>query len=657
MRSGFKRISEILFFIILFFNSSIAQHEISSPDGTIAVKINVAADISFSIIVDGVEVLKPSIISMTTNDGFVMGKEAKVKSVDKTSEIQILKPQVKVKSAEVKDHYNAIDLTFDRNYRLSFRAYDNGVAYQFITDIAGPLIIQSETANFSFKESSKVYFPRETQFFSHNERIYEYNALDTLNEKDLCSLPALVEASDKIKLLFTETALLNYPGMWLTGGEGNALNATFPPFALAEAESLKFSQDGRDVVVTKSADYIAKTSGKRSFPWRIICVSKNDGDLITNQLSYQLAPPSKIEDASWIKPGKVAWDWWNYNNIYGVDFRAGVNTETYKYYIDFASEFGLEYIILDEGWYKLREVLTIVPEMDVKEIIAYGKSKNVDVILWLVWSSLDEQLIEALDTYASWGVKGLKIDFMQRDDQKIVEYYERISMECAKRKLLVDFHGSYKPAGLRRMYPNVITREGLKGAENNKWEALITPTHNVTLPFTRMVAGPMDYTPGAMLNASTSEFKISFNRPMAQGTRAHQVGMYTCFESPLQMLCDNPSNYLKEKESTAFIAQIPTVWDETKVLHAKVGKYLAVARRNGDKWYIGAMSGASKQELKIDLSFLGAGMYNIEIFKDGMNADRYAGDYKILKKVVSSKDVLSAELVAGGGWNAIFTRR
>ena len=633
-----------------------ADYQVKSPDETIVLTIAVTDKITYCVKVDGEQVLNPSVVSMTVGKNVVLGRNAKVSKVNNRTINQLLHPQLRVKSKEVKDHCNEIKLFFKGNYSLTFRAYNNGVAYQFATNLKKELIVKTEEAQFNFTGGTKAYFPREKELFSHNERLYEYSALDTLEKKDLCSLPILVEATSKVKLLITETALLHYPGMWLTGDKSNTLTAIFPEYVVnTKIDRFERWKDDRSTKPTKTADYISKTIGKRVFPWRIIGVSKNDADLITNQLSYQLAEPSRIQDASWVKPGRVAWDWWNFNNIYGVDFKADVNTETYKYYIDFASKYGIEYIILDEGWYVLGDVLKIVPEVDVKELIRYGKTKDVDLILWVAWSSLDQKLEEALDVYQALGAKGVKVDFMQRDDQWMVEYYERVAEECAKRELLVDFHGSYKPSGLRRMYPNVLTREGVKGAENNKWAKYITPKHNLTLPFIRMVAGPMDYTPGAMVNAQAKNFAIHWNRPMAQGTRAHQVAMYTLYESPLQMLCDNPSNYLKEDETTKYISQIPTVWDETKVLHAKIGEYLAVARKNNNKWYVGVMNDEKERELTIDLSFLPKGNYNIEIFQDGINADRYASDYKRLIQKGTNTTKFKAKLAPGGGWNAIIT--
>ena len=358
---------------------------------------------------------------------------------------------------------------------------------------------------------------------------------------------------DGVKVAIAESDVEDYPGLWLRGTSGNGLAAVFPPYPLKET-----LERDRDYKVTQAADYIAATRGTRTYPWRLMGIAEKDGDLITNPLVWLLAKPSQVQDTSWIKPGKVAWDWWNANNIYGVDFKSGVNTQTYKYYIDFASKYGLEYIILDEGWYKLGDVLAVVPEMNIEELMAYGKQKNVGIILWVVWKTLADQLQPALDQYAKWGVKGIKVDFMQRDDQVLINYYHDLARETAKRKMLLDFHGAQRSATMTRTWPNLITNEGVKGMENSKWSADADPLHNVTLPFTRMFLGPMDYTPGAMLNATKATFAQIFDRPMALGTRCHQLAMYVVFESPLQMLADSPSNYLREPEAMEFLGPVPT---------------------------------------------------------------------------------------------------
>ena len=463
----------------------------------------------------------------------------------------------------LRDHYNALRLDFDANYAIVFRAYDEGVAYRFETTLpAAEVKVVSEDVGLTFAEDFVVFYPEEQSFFSHNERHYLPRALSDLAPKNIASLPAVVDARG-VKIAIAESDVENYPGMWLRGTSGRGLAATFPPYPLEET----LTRD-RDLRVTKAADYIAVTTGTRTYPWRVLGIAASDGALITNSLVYLLASPSKVADTSWIRPGKVAWDWWNANNIYGVDFAAGINTATYKHYIDFAAEHGLEYVILDEGWYRLGNVLDVVPEIDVAALTSYAASKRVGIILWVVWNTLDAQLIPALDQFQRWGVKGIKVDFMQRDDQKVIDYYHRVSRLAAERHLLVDFHGNQRPALMTRTWPNLMTTEGVRGLEWAKWSAHTNPEHDATLPFTRMFLGPMDYTPGAMINAPQKDFAIVFNRPMSQGTRAHQLALYVVFESPLQMLADSPSNYRREPESMRFLDAVPTVWDETRVLDA-----------------------------------------------------------------------------------------
>jgi alpha-glucosidase len=371
-----------------------------------------------------------------------------------------------------------------------------------------------------------------------------------------------------------------------------------------------------------------------------------------------LAKPNVLKNTDWIKPGKVAWDWYNANNIFGVDFKAGLNTATYKYFIDFASKNKIEYVILDEGWTKsTTDILDFNPAMDVKELIRYGKEKGVGIILWVLWKPLDANLLPILQTYKSWGAKGIKIDYMQRNDQYMVNSYEQIARECAKLEMLVDFHGAFKPSGLERMYPNVMNYEGVRGNENNKWSDEITPEHTVTIPFIRMAAGPMDFTPGSMINKEPKNFSISFTRPMTLGTRAHQVAMYVVYEAPLQMMCESPSIYYQEQETVDFITQIPTVWNETKVLHGSVGNYIVVARKKADQWFIGGMTDADARELPIDLSFLGDGNFSMEIYADGVNVDTFAQDYKIETLDVSKNSRITAKMASGGGWSAIITKK
>lgn len=627
-----------------------ARHEVRSPSGRLTVVVHAGGELAYSVLSGSDLLIAPSSISMTLGDGRVLGAEPSVKSTETRSEDAVLHPVVRVKNEEVRDVYN--ELTVDLgDYDLVVRAYDDAAAYRFRTRLDGEIVVADERVTFTFAADHHVYYPLEEGFVSHNERAYEYRRLSGIGTDDLASLPALVDVEGGPKVLITESDLRSYPGLWLRGTGGTTLAGTLPAFVLEE----HMSRD-RDPVVDRRADYLARTRGTRAFPWRILVVAQRDADLLENETVFKLGGELELEDTSWIRPGKVAWDWYNANNLFGVDFRAGVNTRSYEYYIDFAARYGIEYVILDEGWYVLGDLMKTTPEMDVPHLFDYAAEKGVALVPWVVWKTLDDQLEEALDQFEEWGAAGIKVDFMQRDDQWMVDFYERIARAAAEHRLLVDFHGAYKPAGLSRRYPNVITREGVRGLENNKWSAAVTPEHDLTIPFVRMVAGPMDYTPGAMVNAQKDDFNPVFTRPMSQGTRCHQLAMYLVYDSPLQMLADSPSQYLREPEAMELLGPVPSVWDRTIGLDAKVGDYALVARRSGEEWYVGAMTDWDPRTLEVDLGFLPAGRYRMEVWRDGPNADRYASDSARETRSVSRGDRIRIELAPGGGWVARLTK-
>jgi len=610
-----------LLFVAVFVEDGAAQssYDLRSPDGRIEIRIRTEGQIRYDVVLKGRAVMEDCTLSLDVEHK-KLGVQPKLVDAKERSYDQVVEPVVRQKFAKIRDHYNELKLNFEGGYAVVFRAYNEGAAYRFETSIPqAQMKIYGEESAFNFSANDIAYYPQEDSFFSHNERKYIPQKLSEIAPAFLATLPA----------------------------GGNGLAATFPPYPLKESLT-----GDRDYRVVESADYIAVTAGTRTFPWRVIGIADRDGDLLTNQIVYLLEKPSLVADTSWIKPGKVAWDWWNDNNLYGVDFKAGINTATYKYYIDFAAKYGIPYIILDEGWYKLGNVLEVVPEINMGELTAYARQKNVGIILWVVWKTLDDQLIPALDQYAKWGVKGIKVDFMQRSDQILIDYYYRVSRECAKRKMLVDFHGDQKPATMTRTWPNLISTEGVRGMEWSKWSADSEPKHNVTLPFTRMFLGPMDYTPGAMRNATRTTFAAIRGQPMALGTRCHQLAMYVVYESPLQMLSDSPSNYLREPEAMEFLGPVPTEWDETKVLDARIADYVVVARRNGKEWYVGAMTDWTPRNLEIDLSFLPEGNFTMEAYQDGVNADRYASDYKKTTIQVNRTTKVKLPLASGGGWAA-----
>jgi alpha-glucosidase len=641
----------IVFFTMVVSSTQAKTVEVYSPNRDLQVVVSTDKNITYTVTYKGRVTLSNCPVGLKLSDQKTLGSDAVFqKSVQKNIQ-QEIKSVVPYKNAVISDVCNETNLHFKGNYNIVFRVYNTSFAYRFETNLKDQVEVVEETFGLNFLEDVTSYFPEEKSFMSHYEGLYPKTRLSE-NVGKMCSLPALFKTASGVNVLVSETDLYDYPCLFLKATGNNTLTGTQPK-VIAKVIDLAKRSD-RTEIIEAEENYIAKTVGKRSFPWRTFIISDNDADLVSNEINFILASPLKIENTSWIKPGRVAWDWYNANNIYNVDFKSGINNNTYKYYIDFASEFGLEYIILDEGWSKTTtNVKECAPEIDVKELVEYGKTKNVGIILWLLWKPLDKDLSGVLDVYKAWGVKGIKVDFMQRADQYMVNYYERVAKACAERELLVDFHGAFKPSGLQRAYPNFISNEGVRGNENNKWSTEITPSHTVTLPFTRMVAGPMDFTPGSMNNAHEKDFAVSFNCPMSLGTRAHQVAMYVVYESPLQMFCESPTEYYKDKECTSFMAEIPSVWDETKVLKASVGEYIVIARRHGSKWFIGGMTNNTPRSFDLDLSFLPEGNFKMKSLSDGINADMNAKDYKISVSEVSKTSKLKIEMTQGGGFTAI----
>ncbi len=643
-----KTLFLILLCVLISINSFAKEYKVSSPDGRNSITVNVGPNVKWSVAHDGSEILK-SRIGLVLESGKVLGDNETVKKIAMSSLNGTISPVIANKRSEIADNCNILSISFNSGFLITFRAYNDGIAYRFETQMKKDIIIKNEISDLVFPEGTHTWYPLETSFRSHNERTYIYSALDTITDKHLASLPTLFQVKGT-DILLTESDIDDYPGMWITGAGKGKISGTWPKCPYTETQ-----KGDLDLFITGSKDYIAYTKGIRTFPWRVFVIASSDVKLLESDLVFKLAKPCKITDTKWIKPGHVAWDWWNANNIYGVDFRAGINDDTYKYYIDFASKNKIEYIILDDGWYPKGEILKSIPEINIPELCKYADGKNVGVILWVAWKPFWDRMDEATALYEKWGVKGVKVDFMQRDDQKIVNFYQEAAKKTAEHHLLIDFHGAYKPDGLSRTWPNNITREGVKGLENNKWSRDISPDHDATIPFIRMVAGPMDYTPGSMVNMDKENFTPKNTRPESQGTRAHQVALYVLYESPLMMLSDSPSNYMREQETTDYIVNIPVVWDDIIGLDGKIGDYLLVARRSGKDWFVGAITDWTSRDMDVDLSFLPAGNYKMDIFQDGMNADRYAGDYKHLKTDVKSGAKLKIHLAPGGGWAARIT--
>lgn len=629
--------------------------KLASPSGNIKVKVSAGADLSWSVVADGEQILEPSVISMRLSDGTVLGENLSRLKVFRHSVDETLTALVPTKSRLVEDRYNEMKLRSGKDWAVVFRAYDNGVAYRFETYYDHDVEVRDETSQWNFASDAKCYWTNEKNpsYITHCEADFKELKLSEVDRQTYSYLPLSMKTEGGKRVVITEADLFDYPNLMLRAAQGHSLNAEFPH--VIDAYEMRTD---RDVTVTSLADVIARTAGERNYPWRLMTIG-SDRELLENSLAWQLSSPEVPGDYSWLKPGKISWEWWAMLNVYGVDFEAGVNTETYKYYVDFAAEYGLPYILMDEGWSK--STLNIVEPkdgLDLHEIISYARSKGVGVVLWTLWTPfVNDGIAEILDVYQKWGVSGIKIDFMQMQDQNMVNFYEDIARECCERHLLVDYHGAFKPAGLQRKYPNAMTYEGVYGMEHDKCSYDISPDHDLKLPFTRMVAGPMDYTPGAVNNATREDFAIRWNHPMSQGTRSHQVAIFVVFESPLTMLCDSPSNYHKVPDFTRFISAIPTVWEKTVAQDAVAGEYLLMSRKTADgRWYSAGLNNWIARVLTLDTSFLESGKWRVTIHKDGVNANSWAEDYKIEHLTIEAGQPLEINMANGGGWVAEFVK-
>lgn len=652
---------ELLVLLVLsLFSFSINAKEISatSPDKKLRVSVQVDERITYSLYHESDLLIDAAPISMKSTTGEVWGEKPKILNTKTDSRNEMINSPFS-KNARVQNHYNEVTINFRGDWALKFRMYNDGMAYRFVSNKKTPFTIESEQAEFRFPTDFKTYVPyvrgdysRTDPLQSSFENIYTYTSLPEIEPNKLIFLPILVEALNRKKICITEVDLESYPGMYLQNKTDEpSLQAVFAKYPS------KTEQGGHNMLqqrVTERENYIAKVQGEKEFPWRVVILSVEDKDLAVSDMTYKLASPSRISDISWIKPGKVAWEWWNDWNIYGVDFKAGINNQTYKHYIDFAAEHGIEYVILDEGWAvnKQADLMQLVPEINLQELVDYGRDRNVGIILWAGYWAFHRDLENVCKHYSEMGVKGFKVDFMDRDDQQMVDFIYTASETAAKYKLLLDFHGMYKPTGLQRTYPNVLNFEGVNGLEQLKWspDTLDMVTYDAIIPFIRMVAGPMDYTQGAMKNASKGNYRPIYSEPMSQGTRCRQLALYVVFESPINMLCDSPTEYMKEPESLDFIANIPTVWDESVALNGEVAKYVTIARRSGNDWYIGGITDWETRNITLDLSFLPKKNYKATILKDGKNAHRKGEDYEREEIELKSSDNLTIRLAPGGGF-------
>ena len=644
---------------------------VTSPDGKLKVCAESGNGLKWSVDYNGIAVIEPSAVGITIGGKEVIAGKAsssKVKSVDKTYDVFYAKRKV------IRDSYNTVTLSFKSGAKVELRAYDGFAAYRILPGVKKNANVDAETVELRFPSDCEAFVPyvndnRGGERWCYSfESYYDEQCLSQMFRDSLAITPLAVTVPAVGRAVVMDAGVENYPGMMLVKGEGNSLRGQFAPYP-TESEIGGYAR--LNLVPTKRADYIARISKGQSLPWRVVVVAKNDAEIMNSDVAQLLAPECRIADTSWIKPGKVAWDWWNNTNITGADFKSGMNTPTYKYYIDCAAKNNLAYIIIDEGW-SGGESLTdgLNPDIDLEKLIAYGQRRGVGIILWSSWRNLigsnpqnDMALTDAvMKRYADMGIKGFKVDFFDRDAQEVLVSAYKIAESAARHHLLLDYHG-LKPSGIQRAYPNILNFEGVRGLENSKWEPRVgdgplhnQPRYDVTIPFLRMLTGPMDYTPGAMENARRDNLFGNNDHPMSQGTRVHQMAMYATFEAPLQMLADSPTKYEREQECTDFIARIPTVYDETVVIDGRMGEYTVVARRKGETWYVAAMTDWTARNLTIDLSFRGEGTYHADIFADGVNAEKEATDYKHTKQDVNAGDKLDVHLASGGGWAAIITK-
>jgi len=639
-----------LFFVLGFYHGySQKKFELLSPNGAIKASIALEDKIYYSVNFNNEELASNNHLALILKNE-TLGLNPKVTG-SKTGKVkEEIKPIVPLKFSSVSNNYNYLVLNFKGDYAVEFRAFDDGIAYRFITAKKGEIEVLNEDFSVNFPEDYLLHLQQPGGFKTAYEESYSHTAVKDWKPADkMAVLPVLVDSKKQYKILISESDLSDYPCLFLKG-TGKGITATFPK------TPLEFGPDGdRSLKILKEANYIAKTKGTRSFPWRYFVITKEDKQLIENTMTLKLAPKSELKETTWIKPGQASWEWWNGATPYGpdVNFVSGYNLDTYKYYIDFASKFGIKYIIMDEGWANSTEdPYSPNPNVNVHELIKYGKEKNVGIVLWLTWLTVDKNR-GVFKTFKEWGIAGVKIDFMDRSDQVMVNYYENVAKEAAKHQILVDFHGAFKPAGLEYKYPNVISYEGVRGMEQMDG---CKPDNSLYLPFMRNAVGPMDYTPGAMISMQPEVYRSERPNSASIGTRAYQLALFVVFESGLQMLADNPTNYYREKECTDFITSVPTIWDETKALEAKAGEYAIVAKRKGTKWFIGGITNnAEKQRnFKLNLDFLKAGKsYKVTSFEDGINAGYQAMDYRKKNFTVTNAANIEVKMVKNGGWAAV----
>ncbi len=647
-----KRIILLFLISLTTIEASSQELNLSSPDQKITVNISLSNQLNYDVMVDDEMIISNGSIDMQLSNEIFLSYAMRIKSTKTKSVNETIVAQIPVSRKNIPNNYNELTIQFKNNFAVIFRAYNDGVAYRIATTFKDSITVINETAQFNFTNPTTAYAavvtkrPDQDVYHTSFEELYTHKSLDSFSANDYMFTPVLTE-TNTIKVAITESDLDDYPGMFLRSTSSNSFSASFAPYP---AEEKVAEGDYPQKIVTKRADYIAKTQGTRSFPWRALLIAREDKELPTNDLVYRLAAPSKINDVSWIHPGKGTDEWIIDINLFNVPFKTGINTDTYKYYIDFAKQFGFDRIMLDAGWSKTTDLFSINPNINMDTIAAYANAKGIKLSMWTLAMTLDRQLDSALKQFKKWNVDYIMTDFIDRDDQPTVNFYKRITEACANAHLMIMFHGAYPPKGFNRTYPNNITREGVLGSEYNAWSDKPTPTHNVTLPFTRMLAGPLDYEPGLLDNATTQQFRPIWGKVMSQTTRCQQLAMFVVYDNPLQIFSGNPSQGYMEPAFMQLLGSIPTTCDTTITLQASVAKYIVTARRHGSDWFIAGITDSAARDIQLPLQFLPACNYTATICKDGINANRNAADYNIEQIVVDQNSNLSIHLAPGGGF-------
>ncbi len=651
---------QILAFLIAtgFFLQSPAQrmpvygYELFSPDSSLRLSVKVGGLLSYELWAGSQLLVSTSSVNLQLAGGKQFSEKIAVAKRANNKVSETVTMPIPYKSKTITDNYHQLKLAFKEPFGIEFRLYNNGMAYRIDTRFKDSVTVEKENVSFDVDPGSFVWFANMDKrqhvdrYHTSFEAIYKKQALSDIADTMLTFAPVTVSLPSGYHLSFTDANLYDYPGMFI-GITAKGLQGVFAP--VAKQEKL-MEGEFPQYVVTERENYIAKTNGTRSFPWRAVLVAKNDVDLPANDMVYLLGDKPKFSDVSWIKYGKGTDEWIIGINLFNVPFVAGINTATYKYYIDFAKRFGFDQVMLDAGWSDTKDLFKINPDIDMNELATYAKKNNVRLMLWTLCATLDKQLDSALKQFSQWGIASIMTDFMDRDDQKMVNFYHRIAKACADHQISIMFHGAFPPKGFNRTWPNVLTHEGVLGAEWNIWSELATPEHNVAIAYVRMPAGPLDYEPGLLLNAQKDLFRPIGKNPMSQGTRCHQLAMFAVYESPLQIFSGNPSQGMKEPEFMKLLGSVPTTWDETKYIQGKIGEYIISAKRKGSDWFVAGLNGATAKDISVTMDFLNNDSYNMTLCKDGVNAHNYAADYEIQKRSVNKNEKLDIHLAPGGGF-------